>query len=128
MGCLVATVCNFGMAILLLTLLSNWRPYTNGIVLLGSWCVAVFAGGFVAARRASTRSSGRNRALIVGVFAMVILLPVVLGHDVLPVPDIIPYVYWAYLTALVLSVPIACLGATAAQGTGQKNQDQTATS
>ena len=79
-------------------------------------------------KRPNYEASGRNRALIVGVFAMVILLPVVLGHDVLPVPDIIPYVYWAYLTALILTVPIACLGAFAAQRTEQKKQDQTATS
>ena len=126
-GCVVAAVVYWGLAVLFLYLLSSWRLNTNGIVLLGSWCVAVFAGGFTAARRASTRSSGRNRALVVGGLAMLVLLPVVLGYDIL-FPDIIPYVYWAYLTALVLSIPIACLGATAAQRTGQNNQGPTATS
>ncbi len=108
-GCIVAVLLYFVLALTLLFLLSNWRPHANVAVFLTSWLVALFAGGYAAVRRASNWTSSWNRALIVGLLAALVLLPPVLDHDILH--PWIGNMYWGYLAALVLTVPVSLLGA-----------------
>ena len=108
----MAIVLYYIPAMVLMSLLSNENA-TSAVWI--AFLVAVFAGSYVAARRASNWTSSCSRALIVGVAAELIVLAGIPG-DSLPFPeDILDFLksantHWRHVTAIVLTVPVSFYG------------------